>query len=369
MMDQNTRKETKTKKYTTVGIVFAIFGLLLFAYFVRKAGVSEISGGIRRLGFGFLLIFILGGVRQAAHSVAWINCFEPPYRLRFIDAFKARLMGEALGNILPLGGIVVAEPSKAVFARDRVPLMAGASALAIENIFYALSVALFISSGALALLLSFPLPKPLWYVSISALIAVVVMVPVGFLVIRKQWKFLSGALGFVGNRGIARQSISHALPRLRTLEDRIYGFYQRNRSRFLFILLVEMCFHVAGVAEGYLTLSFVSNTIAPTLLTAFILESVNRVINLVFKFIPLRTGVDEAGTGMLSKVLGFTTATGVTLAIVRKARDVCWTAVGVALMLRRGISLRAAARESEEGVEEIHSTEDALATMAAGESR
>jgi hypothetical protein len=88
----------------------------------------------------------------------------------------------------------------------------------------------------------------------------------------------------------------------------------------------------------------------------------------VFKFIPLRTGVDEAGTGMLSKVLGFTTATGVTLAIVRKARDVCWTAVGVALMVRRGISLRAAARESEEGVEEIHSTEDALATMAAGES-
>ena len=61
---------------------------------------------------------------------------------------------------------------------------------------------------------------------------------------------------------------------------------------------------------------------------------------MVFKFIPLRTGVDEAGTGMLSKVLGFTTAVGVTLAIVRKARDIFWTAVGVALMLRRGLSLR-----------------------------
>jgi len=32
---------------------------------------------------------------------------------------------------------------------------------------------------------------------------------------------------------------------------------------------------------------------------------------------------------MLAKVLGFTTAIGVTLAIVRKARDIFWSAVGV----------------------------------------
>jgi hypothetical protein len=70
------------------------------------------------------------------------------------------------------------------------------------------------------------------------------------------------------------------------------------------------------------------------------LESVNRVINVVFKFVPLRTGIDEAGTGMLSKVLGFTTAIGVTLAIVRKARDIFWTGIGVALMVRRGLSLK-----------------------------
>ena len=85
----------------------------------------------------------------------------------------------------------------------------------------------------------------------------------------------------------------------------------------------------------------------PTLLTAFILESVNRVINVVFKFVPLRTGIDEAGTGMLSKVLGFTTAIGVTLAIVRKARDIFWTAIGVALIVRRGLSLKNLNKVSE----------------------
>ena len=58
-----------------------------------------------------------------------------------------------------------------------------------------------------------------------------------------------------------------------------------------------------------------------------------------FKFIPLRMGVDEAGTGKVSKALLFTEVTGVTLAIVRKARDVFWPAVGMALLLQRGDSV------------------------------
>ena len=87
-------------------------------------------------------------------------------------------------------------------------------------------------------------------------------------------------------------------------------------------------------------------------MTAFILESVNRVINVAFKFIPLRMGVDEAGTGKVSKVLLFTEATGVTLAIVRKARDVFWAAVGMTLLVQRGISLRAVARDAESALAE-----------------
>ena len=57
-------------------------------------------------------------------------------------------MGDALGNIIPLVSAEVSEPSKAVLVKDRIPLMVGLSALAIENIFYALSVALFIFSGS-----------------------------------------------------------------------------------------------------------------------------------------------------------------------------------------------------------------------------
>lgn len=338
---------SRNKKLARFGIVFAILGLLLFAYFVRKAGVADIMSGIRRLGFGFLIIIAISAIRQTVRSLAWLRCFEPPHNLRFRDAFAARVMGDALGNIIPLASVAVAEPSKAAFVRDRVPLMASLSALALENIFYSLSVVLLIFSGTAALLASFSLPKPLRIASLIALGVTLVIAPLGYFVLRRQWKFLSTPMTFLAGRGIARAwMMAKGVPRARTLEERIYGFYQRNSGRLISIFLLEVCFHLAGVAEIYVTLYFISS-VAPTLLTAFILESVNRVINVVFKFVPLRTGIDEAGTGMLAKVLGFTTAIGVTLAIVRKARDLFWTAIGVGLMVRRGLSLKNLGKISE----------------------
>ena len=344
-MSKNSEK--RTRRFAPIGIIFAILGLLLFAYTIRKAGVAQIADGIQRLGAGFLLILLFSTIRHTVRSLAWTKCFEPPYSLRFRDAFPARIMGDAVGNITPLISVAVSEPSKAVFVRHRVPLIAGLSALAIENIFYSLSVVLVIFSGMTALLLSFTLPKPLYYAALSSLVVILIVVAIGYLIIRKQVRFLSRAFGWLGNRITGRAWIETAGTKAQSLEERVYGFYERNRDRFLTILSLEICFHLAGIAEVYTTLFFISDTIAPTLLTAFILESVNRVITVVFKFVPLRTGVDEYGSGALAKVLGFTRASGVTLAIVRKGRDIFWTAIGVAMIVRRGLSIRQAALESE----------------------
>ena len=248
-MSKSHNQNSRTKRLAPVGIIFAILGLLLFAYTVRKAGVAQIISGIQRLGAGFVLILILSGIRHTVRSIAWTKCFEPPYKLRFRDALEARLMGDALGNVIPLASMAVSEPSKAAFVRHRVPLMAGLSALAIENIFYGLSVVLFIFSGMTALLLSFPLPKPLRYAAIGSLVVILVIAPLGYLVIRRQMKFLSGALTCLGNRVGRRAWIETANTRARTLEERIYGFYERNSARFLPIMGLEGCFHLAGVAE------------------------------------------------------------------------------------------------------------------------
>jgi len=347
------------KRFTPFGIIFTLGGVVLFAYFVKQAGLSQIADGIRRLGAGFILILMISAVRHVVRSVAWMACVEAPHRLRFWDALRARLMGDAIGNILPLASFVISEPARPALIRDRLPLMAGFSAMVIENIFYSLSVVVFVLSGMLALLLSFTLPKGLRLASMITVGVIAVTIVLGVALVRKQLKFISAAPTFLHRHGLNQKWIEKS----RAVEDRVYGFYQRHGSRFLPILLLEAGFHLAGIVEIYVTLYFISPQQPPTLFTAFILESVNRVITMAFKFIPLRMGVDEAGTGRVSKVLQFTQATGVTLAIVRKARDLFWACIGVMLLLHRGLSLRAAARVTELALEE-----PGVATVTAPES-
>ncbi|MEJ7713181.1 MAG: hypothetical protein WKF84_25890 [Pyrinomonadaceae bacterium] len=200
------------------------------------------------------------------------------------------------------------------------------------------------------LLLSFAVPDALRVASIAILAGIVAIIALSFLVMRNQWKFVSPLLQVIHRRGLASSFLNEERrSHMAHVEESIYGFYQRNSSRFLPTLLFEGLFHLAGVAEVYVTLFFISD-MPPTILSAVVLESVNRVINVVFKFVPLRVGVDEAGTGLLTKVLQYGTATGVTLAIVRKARLIVWTGVGVGLLLHRGLSVRSVVKEAEDSV-------------------
>ena len=78
----------------------------------------------------------------------------------------------------------------------------------------------------------------------------------------------------------------------------------------------------------------------PSVLHAFILESAGRVINVAFRFVPMRVGVEEVGAEAAASVLGLATGTGVLLGLTRKLPVLIWTAVGVAVIAKRGMSLR-----------------------------
>lgn len=327
------------------GVGFATAGLALFAYFVWQAGPREVWSNISKIGWGFAAILLLAGLRFAVRAGAWTLCFEPPHALGFADAFKAYLIGDSVGNIVPLG-IVVSEPTKAALVRERVPFAASFSAIAVENIFYMLSVALFIFCGAAALLASFPLPKVLRYSSYGILAGALLFVVLAAYALKRQWRFLTATLEWTAARGLGRRALEQRRAKVAAFEDRIYGFYEHGQRRFLPILLCEAAFHMLGVAEAYITIALISD-VRPTALSAFLFESVNRVITVVFKFVPLRAGVDELGTGQLARVLAFGVAAGVTLAVVRKARMLFWMALGVSFLIGRGLTFGAVAEEAE----------------------
>ena len=114
------------------GLLAAVGGLALFVYFVQRAGMTEVAAGIQRIGWAFLLIVGLAGLRLLARAAAWVRCLPDGHRLRLRHVFPAVLAGDALGNLTPLS-VLIGEPAKAIYLRRRAPLTGVLPALAVER--------------------------------------------------------------------------------------------------------------------------------------------------------------------------------------------------------------------------------------------
>jgi len=338
----------KMQRFASLGaLLVTLAGLLLFAYTIQHAGVHETLERVKGMGAsGFLLILLLSGIRLLVRSLAWVWCVEGSPRLSLGAAFEASLIGEALGNITPFGTFI-SEPSKAILVRSRVPIRAALSGIAVENIFYVLTLNVVIALGALTFLAYFPLDPLLRDGSFAALAGVAVCMGVALVVIVSQATPLSTGLTVVLHGWRQHEWQQHLLDRVRMLETRIYSFYGRHRHKLLPLLALEATFHLAGVAEVYVTLSLIGVGVPVTLLQALILESIGRIINIIFKFVPLRLGVDEGAAALVSQAIGLGSVVGITLAVVRKARILCWTAVGILLLARRGLTIRTVLDDAE----------------------
>jgi hypothetical protein len=129
-------------------------GALLLLWSIRAAGAAGVHDGVSRVGWWFVVICLLGGIRYLLRAVAWRMCLDDPRRLPLGSAFGAAVMGDALGNVTPFG-VLISEPSKIAFVQRRVGVGAAISALTIENLFYIASVVIVLVCGTSALLLSF----------------------------------------------------------------------------------------------------------------------------------------------------------------------------------------------------------------------
>ena len=300
-------------------VIAAIAGVALLVWSLRSAGVGSVIEGVLRVGLGFILVFLLGAVRHLARAVVWTLCFDDRRSLTIGQAFRAYVAGDAVGNVTPFG-ILASEPSKVVFVRGRTDTRHAIAALALENLFYAATVLLVFVTGTAALLAIVPATRSLRAVSLATLAGAVACGVAGVWLMLARVRIATAAM-----RALGRDPA-----RARDIEDRVFGFSAAHPWRLPPIVFLELAYHAAAVLEIWLVVRLITGT-APSLMSAFVLEYVNRTITVVFQFVPLWIGVDEAGTALVTSTLGIGRATGVSLALVRKARILTWTAIGIVM--------------------------------------
>ncbi|MBA2647025.1 MAG: ABC transporter permease [Pyrinomonadaceae bacterium] len=326
----------KARRFMVYAQAFAfLLGIGLLLFIVNKVGVQPIFDALKQIGFGFFALLAIIAVRHALRTLAMSTAVPPEHRgFHFFQAFFARVGGEAI-TFLTFTGPLLGEATKAALLRKSVPLGVGVRALVVDNLLYNLSVALFILSGACVMLLSYDLPDVALYVLLGiATSALLTLLAVGWAASRRMMPLTSLVDGLV-KLGLKRKLLLARREGVHLLEANVYDFYRHRRGAFFAMIGLDFLSHVTSVIEVYVTLRMLG--FDPGAGVPYIIESLTKVINFVFGFVPATIGVYEGGTGLILHTLGLGTTAGVTLALVRKAGTIFWTGIGLSTLVWRTV--------------------------------
>jgi len=293
----------------------AVLGVALFAYAVRRVGVDLLVDGVSRIGWGLVAVLALAGARFVVRAQCWRWCLPPHVRLTLSHAFNAYLAGDAVGNITPFG-MLASEPAKVLLSRHHLATGASVASLTLENLLYAGSVLAMLAFGTGLIFALVPVSNGVRLFAMGMLVGVVVAAVVGLRVLRVA----------------APATPSARLQKLIRLRDEVVRFAAQHPGRLVAVFALQLLFHALAIAEVFVALRWLLPDRSPSLAQAIVFETVNRLTTVLFKFVPFRLGVDEAASGAIAPLVAVAPAAGVTLAVVRKARTLFWSAIGLLLI-------------------------------------
>ncbi|HWS89762.1 MAG TPA: ABC transporter permease [Pyrinomonadaceae bacterium] len=315
-----------------VQLLAFVFGATLLALLVRKVGVEMIFQALGQIGYGFFLLVGLAGARHGLRSFSMrVAVAREHRRFNFWQAYTTRLAGETI-TFFTFTGPVLGEATKAALLRKRVPTKAAVQALAVDNLLYNLSVAVFISSGALVMLLLYDLPVgarlPLFGIA-GGMVLVITLV--AWAVVSDRMP-VTAAVDFFIRRGWKANWFGAKRKHFHEVEENVYDFYKKRPRTFFTMLGCDFLAHLTTVTEVAAVLWMLG--FEPGFGVSYIIDSLTKVINLVFSFVPATIGVYEGGTGFILHTLGYAVATGLTIGIVRKASMIVWALTGLLMLIR-----------------------------------
>ena len=318
-----------TARRRLIATVAVIAGVALLVWQMRETGLDQIARGMAAVGWwGAAGILVLSLLRFAARSTGWsalIPTDTPPGR-----ALAAVMAGEAAGSLTPLS-MIVSEPAKAAYLGASLPGVgtSGAlAALAAETFFFGVSIAIYVMAGASALLLAYPVDETLRTAGVLALGGMMAALTIAALMAWHKPTVAGALIARVPLRGAARLA-----DRVSAFERTAYRTTHHADARLGVVIASAVVFHALSFLEMWLTLWLVTGESHAA--AAFILDTVGRLTNVVFKVIPLQLGVLQIGSELVARALGLPAGVGVTVSLIRTVRVLFWSGVGLGLLGRR----------------------------------
>lgn len=330
------KKSRKSQTLFWLQTAALVFGFGLFFYVIYRIGLHTVTEALSRVGWGFVPVIMLNGTRHFLRAICIYLAIAPEHRtFKFRRALAARLGGEAV-SVITFTGPLLGDLTKALMLRKNTAFTNSAAAIIVDNILYYVSVVLMILVGVSVMLYGFGGGDAYMKFALFGVAAFALLIITGLiLTVKFHFKPLTWMLKKLSRFRLLAKFIEAKKDYAAKIEDNVFDFYKNRKSAFYTISGLIISAHILSVCEVYLALNLLGSTALPS--NAFVIESLTKVINMVFGFIPGTVGVYEGGNGMILNFLGFTTATGVALALVRRGAILFWTFVGLTILLWRAL--------------------------------
>ena len=297
-------------------------GVALFAYLLYCIGLDTVLTSFRALSWRLgIVIFFPAVCLKTCDVLAW-RCALPRHQVPFSRLLTALVGGQAIASTTPTGTFG-GDAVKVWMLRDQVSRRESLASLIIMETTSTAAQGLFLLLGILIARRTLSLSTPLlaameWLLLLEAL-AVVAFVAIQFGGTVAWGQGLLARFGvFKGSeRGAAATHVDQAL----------VSFYRREPRRLARSLGWNFLGWLVGAGEVWLILHLLGTPVPVG--TALVIEAFGTGISFATFFLPVQIGVDEGGAVATFLALGLNGATGLSLSLVRRVREMTWIAIGL----------------------------------------
>lgn len=304
-------------------------GAGLFAWILHDSDLNAVVAILTRIGpAGVAAVLGIFAAGFLADVVSWLMMFRsvPVSGSWLLRIWLVQMVGEALNVLMPFGSFG-GEPFKAMLLKRHygVSYTEGTASLLLIQTINSLAQVPFLLVAVGFLVHRHLLPPAPERIILGA--AIVISSFMVFVLIALHSRLLAAFHAWLERSRWSR--FERALRVLEDIEGRLFFFMRESPRRFAASYALAFGTWMSGAVEMFILFRFLGYPIAFT--EAWMVEGIVSIARSVSFFIPAHLGFQDGAIALLGAALTGSPEVGVAIALARRARELTWSAVGMAI--------------------------------------
>jgi len=303
-----------------------LIGAALLVYLIEQAGPTRLLQNARTIAWGMLVVIALAGISHIVKTWAWrLALLGEAKKVSFWRTLALRLISEAIGQ-LGFVGLVFGESARVALLGPEVQIASAISSVTLDRGLFIATGAVVLITGILVAIAGVVITGALRLYALLFVLSLLCLLVLAVLTIQKGWPLFSGTARAAGRIPWLRNWLIGKKTVIESAEREFLRFHRQAPGAFWGSLLLNVATHLLAITEVYLILLFLGAHVS--FVSALILESLTKLINVIGAVNPGNLGTYEGGNMVIGKLVGLNGAQGLTLGLCRRFRAIFWAIIG-----------------------------------------